>query len=234
MITTQMTQSDNALPSSVTRPTSSVPIPSRAISSWPLTCLFITFIISILTVTATTIPYNFNPAPLTIGLEKLGVGLLVGPEDIAYVSSSEVTVENWVNTGGRPLGLAFGRHNEVIVADVEQGLLNISRYNKKVVLTDEEEDVKFRLTDSVDITKDGMVYFVDASYKYRLSEFTLEILEGNPHGKLLSYDLRTRRTRVLVPELYFANGVAVSKDQYSWSSVRQSCTFIHDSTLLLK
>lgn len=95
-------------------------------------------------------------------------------------------------------------------------MVNISRDNKKVVvLTDEAENVKFRLTDSVDIARDGMVYFGDASYKYNLSEFTLEILEGNPHGRLLSYDPRTRKTRVLVRDLYFANGVAVSKDQYS-------------------
>lgn len=97
-----------------------------------------------------------------------------------------------------------------------QGLLNISRANKKVVvLTEEAENVKFRLTDSVDIAKYGMVYFADASYKYSSSEFTLEILEGNPHGRLLSYDPRTRKTWVLARDLYLANGVALSKDQYS-------------------
>ncbi|KAH7519840.1 hypothetical protein FEM48_Zijuj08G0079800 [Ziziphus jujuba var. spinosa] len=164
-----------------------------------------------------------------VGLEKLGVGQLVGPEDLAYdtrsgliytgcadgwikrvkvnKSNSHVTVENWVKTGGRPLGLAFGRNKE--------GLLNVSRHGKVRLLTDQAEGVKFRLTDSVDVAKDGMVYFADASYKYSLSEFTLDFLEGKPHGRLLSYNPRTKRTRVLVRDLYFANGVAVSPDQNS-------------------
>ena len=73
------------------------------------------------------------------GAELLGVGKFQGPEDILYDSRSEMiytgsgdgwiqrvwlnesasdtVVENWVNTGGRPLGLALGLNNEVIVAD---------------------------------------------------------------------------------------------------------------------
>jgi hypothetical protein len=73
------------------------------------------------------------------GSELLGLKQLIGPEDIAYDSSSGVIytscadgwvkrvtindsvadtiVESWVNTGGRPLGLALGHDNEVIVAD---------------------------------------------------------------------------------------------------------------------
>jgi DNA-binding beta-propeller fold protein YncE len=73
------------------------------------------------------------------GSELVGVGDLKGPEDVAYEPKSGViytgcadgwikrvtvndsvshsVVEKWVNTGGRPLGIAFGRNNEVIVAD---------------------------------------------------------------------------------------------------------------------
>jgi len=73
------------------------------------------------------------------GSELVGVGDLKGPEDVAYEPKSGViytgcadgwinrvtvndsvshsVVEKWVYTGGRPLGIAFGRNNEVIVAD---------------------------------------------------------------------------------------------------------------------
>lgn len=81
------------------------------------------------------------------------------------------------------------------------------------VLTDEAEGQKFRTTDAVDVAQNGMVYFSDASYKYSSDELDWDILEGKPHGRLLSYDPATKATQVLLPNLYFANGVAVSPDQ---------------------
>ena len=69
----------------------------------------------------------------------MGDGLVVGPEDLVYdpnghllytgcedgwikrVRLSEavasMSVENWTYTGGRPLGLAVGAENQLIVAD---------------------------------------------------------------------------------------------------------------------
>jgi sugar lactone lactonase YvrE len=81
------------------------------------------------------------------------------------------------------------------------------------LLTDEAEGQKFRITDAVDVADNGIIYFSDASYKYSLSECALDILEGKPHGRLLSYDPATKSTKVLLQNLYFANGVAVSPDQ---------------------
>ena len=76
------------------------------------------------------------------GSELVGAGSLLAPEDVAYDSKSgliytgcedgwikrvtvhesatESLVENWVNTGGRPLGLAHGINNQVIVADADK------------------------------------------------------------------------------------------------------------------
>lgn len=76
------------------------------------------------------------------GSEKIGVNQLLSPEDVAYDQNSGViytgcvdgwvkkvkvnesaadsTVEDWVFTGGRPLGLALGIHGEVIVADADK------------------------------------------------------------------------------------------------------------------
>ncbi|KAE8010719.1 hypothetical protein FH972_007062 [Carpinus fangiana] len=169
------------------------------------------------------------------GLELVGVGDLKGPEDVAYEPKSGViytgcadgwikrvtvndsvshsVVEKWVNTGGRPLGIAFGRNNEVIVADGVKGLLKVTTEGTVELLTDEAEGQKFRTTDAVDVADNGIIYFSDASYKYSLSECALDILEGKPHGRLLSYDPATKSTKVLLQNLYFANGVAVSPDQ---------------------
>ncbi|AEE78791.1 putative strictosidine synthase transcription factor WD40-like family [Arabidopsis thaliana] len=183
----------------------------------------------------TSIPPLISDKYLT-GAEFIGVGLLDKPEDIAYHqdsnliytgcidgwvkrvsvhdSANDSVVEDWVNTGGRPLGIAFGVHGEVIVADAYKGLLNISGDGKKTeLLTDQAEGVKFKLTDVVAVADNGVLYFTDASYKYTLHQVKFDILEGKPHGRLMSFDPTTRVTRVLLKDLYFANGVSMSPDQ---------------------
>ncbi|XP_077246816.1 protein STRICTOSIDINE SYNTHASE-LIKE 6-like [Tasmannia lanceolata] len=168
------------------------------------------------------------------GSEGLGNGLLPGPEDLAYdpeaqviytgcadgwikrvniTDSGHVSVDNWVHVaGGRPLGLALSPEKQLIVADAYKGLLRVTREGVVVVLTEEAEGVRFRLPDGVDLAGDGVVYFTDASYKYNLEEFVLDALEGRPYGRLMSFDPSTNETRVLVRDLYFANGVAVSPE----------------------
>ncbi|XP_022774023.1 protein STRICTOSIDINE SYNTHASE-LIKE 5-like [Durio zibethinus] len=172
---------------------------------------------------------------MLLGAELLGVGKFQGPEDIVYDSRSEViytgsgdgwikrvwlnesasdtVVENWVRTGGRPLGLALGLNTEVIVADAYKGLLNISRDGAIELLADGAEDLKFKLTDDVDVAEDGMIYFTDASHKYSLNEVRQDLFEGRPYGRLISFDPVSKRTEVLLSDLYFANGIAVSPDQ---------------------
>ncbi|XP_044469608.1 protein STRICTOSIDINE SYNTHASE-LIKE 7-like [Mangifera indica] len=163
------------------------------------------------------------------GAELLGLGVLPGPEDIVYdsrlnviytgcedgwikrVTLNDSVVENWINTGGRPLGLAL-RDNEFVVADAYKGLLKINA-NEIELLTDEAESQKFKLTDAVEIAEDGMIYFTDASYKYDVSEVNWDFLEGKPFGRLLSFDPVTKNTKLLLHHLYFANGVTISPDQ---------------------
>lgn len=83
------------------------------------------------------------------------------------------------------------------------------------LLTNEAEGVKLNLTNFVDVAKDGMLYFSDASYKYSLKDVAVDLLEGKPNGRLLSYNPVTKQTKVLLSHLYFANGVALSPDQSS-------------------
>ncbi|XP_009605180.1 protein STRICTOSIDINE SYNTHASE-LIKE 6-like [Nicotiana tomentosiformis] len=168
--------------------------------------------------------------------EKIGVDRLLSPEDVAYDLNSGVIytgcvdgwvkrvtvnesvgdsrVENWVFTGGRPLGVALGHYGEVIVVDADKGLLlNVTSEGEIKVLTEEAEGLKLKLADAVDIAENGMIYFSDASYKYNFKDYIYDFLEGRPYGRLLSYDPLTKQTKTLLRDLYFANGVAVSPDQ---------------------
>ncbi|KAL8240463.1 hypothetical protein R6Q59_013818 [Mikania micrantha] len=171
-----------------------------------------------------------NPRMLH-GSEKIGEGQLLGPEDIVFdpklrviytscvdgwikrVTVNDSVVENWVNTGGRPLGLALGYSGEVYVADAFKGILKITEDGAIEALTDEAEGVKFGTTDAVAVAKDGVLYFTDASWKYELHNFVLDILEGRPYGRFMSYDPSTKKTKVIARDLYYANGVEMSPDQ---------------------
>ncbi|KAJ9703884.1 hypothetical protein PVL29_005247 [Vitis rotundifolia] len=214
-------------------PTPSQSSMDRRSSSWPLGLL--TLILA--PVASAMLLYQLDPMtqllfPSTRS-EMIGVGKLLGPEDIAYhpdshliytgcadgwvkrVTLNDSMVQNWAFTGGRPLGVALGRHGQLIVADAEKGLLEVTTDGMVKTLTDEAEGLKFKLTDSVDVAVDGMIYFTDASYKYSLKEYIWDILEGRPHGRLMSFDPSTKETKVLVLDLFFANGVIVPPDQNS-------------------
>jgi sugar lactone lactonase YvrE len=160
--------------------------------------------------------------------DLLAKGEVYGPEDttvnangVVYTGTQDGwivrvwpdgRVENWLNTGGRPLGMVFNQQGNLIVADAWKGLLSIAPDKSVTVLTTEAEGLSFGFTDDVDIAPDGRIYFTDASSRFNQPEYMLDLLEMRPHGRLLRYDPATGETDVLLRDLYFANGVAVSPD----------------------
>ncbi len=152
------------------------------------------------------------------------------PEDVAFDSQDRIYcgtqngfifrfqpdgthAEVFAETKGRPLGLAFDRKDNLIVADAVIGLMSIAPDGKATVLSTEAEGVPFRCTNDLDVGKDGTIYFTDASSKFPLTQLKADLLEHRPNGRLLAYDPQTNQNRVLLRDLYFANGVAVSPDQ---------------------
>jgi len=99
------------------------------------------------------------------------------------------------------------------VADAIKGLLSLNREGNITVLATEADGVAFRCTNDLDVAADGTIYFTDASYKYSLTQLKSDLLEHQPNGRFMAYDPHTKQTRVLLRDLYFANGVAVSPDQ---------------------
>ncbi len=163
-------------------------------------------------------------------VERLGAGAGVGPEDVAIDSQGRIyggmedgrimrfqpdgsQAELFADTGGRPLGLHFDAAENLIVADAYEGLLSIAPDGSITVLSTEHDGVPFKITDDVDIADDGTIYFSDASFKFPVDEFVLDTFEHRPNGRLLAYDPNTKVTQLLLDDLYFANGVAVSPDQ---------------------
>jgi sugar lactone lactonase YvrE len=167
-----------------------------------------------------------EPNDTLMKAELLGRGQVHGPEDTAVDGQGRVyaglhdgrivrieddgSVEPFVDTGGRPLGMDFAADGALIVADAYKGLLRIDPQGKIEVLTSEAEGVPFKFTDDLDIASDGTIYFTDASARFEQPDYLLDLLEARPHGRLLSYNPATKETRVLLKGLYFANGVALS------------------------
>jgi sugar lactone lactonase YvrE len=154
-----------------------------------------------------------------------------GPEDVAvdaqgrvYVGLEEGQVlryaadgsdpQVFADTGGRPLGLDFDNDGNLIVADASKGLLSIDPSGAIEVLCTEAGYHPFRFTDGVDVDSQNVAWFSDASYKWSHDGHAMEeALESAPNGRLVKYDINTGECSVVLDDLFFANGIAVSPDE---------------------
>jgi sugar lactone lactonase YvrE len=119
----------------------------------------------------------------------------------------------FADTHGTPLGLVFDQTGNLIVADAVKGLLAITPDGEVKSLSTEADGIPFGCTNDLDVATDGTIYFTDASSKFPLTKFTADLLEHQPNGRLLAFDPKTKSSRTILKDLYFANGVAVSPDQ---------------------
>ena len=118
---------------------------------------------------------DFMPNTALAGVERLDIAathgpeaLALGPDGLLYTSSHEGWIvrydpvadnsERWVNTGGRPLGLAFDGEGTLLVADAYLGLLGIAPGGELTVLSDRLNGAPIRYADDVDVAPDGLFW----------------------------------------------------------------------------
>ncbi len=162
--------------------------------------------------------------------QRLSLGTGFGPEDVALDAQGRIyggfedgriiqlkadgsQPRVFADTHGRPLGLSFDQTGNLIVADAIKGLLSVNPNGEVTALSTGADGIPFACTNDLDVAADGTIYFTDASSKFPLTKFTLDLLEHQPNGRLLAFDPKTKSTRTILKDLYFANGVAVSPDQ---------------------
>ncbi|HEX3345114.1 MAG TPA: SMP-30/gluconolactonase/LRE family protein [Polyangiaceae bacterium] len=118
------------------------------------------------------------------------------------------------NTGGRPLGIEREPDGGgLVVCDAHKGLLRLDASGRLETLVDSYEGEPLRFTNNAAIASDGTIYFSDTSTKYSIEGYRRDLLEHQPRGRLFAYDPRSRETRLVLGGLYFANGVALSRDE---------------------
>ena len=157
--------------------------------------------------------------------ERMVEGVGVGPEDVAkgndgwfYTGFHDGRIirfneagrhEEFVNTGGRPLGLQFDKQGNLIVADSYKGLISIAKDKTITVLVDSVDGKKMTFVDDLDIAEDGTIWFSDATMRHYQETYIYDLIEARPTGRLLSYSPATGETTVHMNKLFFANGVAL-------------------------
>ncbi len=123
------------------------------------------------------------------------------------------TPEVLFDTKGRPLAMASHPDGRLIVCDAHAGLLAIDSAGKIDVLATGFGGVPFRFVDDLAITKDGVIYFSDASARNSIERFTEDLLEHQATGRLLKYVPATKELSLVADGFAFTNGVALSGDE---------------------
>lgn len=158
--------------------------------------------------------------------EVLSIAGGAGPEDVAVDGEGRIYgglldgrivrlepdgsgQETFADTGGRPLGLAWDADGNLLVCDSYKGLLRIDPAGKVEVLSTACDGLAFGFANDLDVAEDGTVYFSDASSRFGVGRYKLDLMEHRPNGRLLAWDPKTKATRLVADRLYFANGVAV-------------------------
>ncbi|KAG9458027.1 hypothetical protein H6P81_002535 [Aristolochia fimbriata] len=164
------------------------------------------------------------------GVVKIGEGIVDRPEDLAvdkegslYTATRDGWIkklhkngswEEWRMMGGSSmLGMATAVDGGLLVCDAEKGLLKVDEGGVTVVAS-EVEGSKIRFADDVIQGADGNIYLSDASTKFGFHEWILDLLEAEPHGRVLKHDPSTGTTSLLLSHLAFPNGVALSSEQH--------------------
>jgi len=160
-----------------------------------------------------TIKIGFGPEDVVFDKKGLMYSGLASGQVIRHSPLSGLT-EEWVNTGGRPLGLAFDHQGNLVVADAKKGLLSITKNGQITTLASAINGVPFKFIDDLAIAKNGVIYFVDSSRHYSIEDdYILDsFMDGRPLGRLLSYDPHSRKVDVIRDKLFFPNGITMSHD----------------------
>lgn len=162
-------------------------------------------------------------------VEPLHGGALEGPEDIAVAPDGRLytgladgrivrfdanggELQDFVHIDGRPLGMEFAPDGTLWVANGHGGLLAFDAAGTEVDRVDAVNGAPLVFADDLTIAGDGTVWFSEASTRFSPEKAALDAVEGNPTGRLLSYDPRTKETRVRLEGLRYANGVVMGPD----------------------
>ena len=176
----------------------------------------------------------FAPNEMLKSATGINLGDFEGPEDatlgqdgriyVTTASGSIVRIQNrgiseFVNVGGRPLGIETDHDGSLVVANAVVGLQRIERDGSVTILLHEYGQQPLENANNLGIGPNGVIYFSQTSTKFTASGFggsyeasLLDILEQGGNGNVYAFNPASGIATRLMTNLNYANGVAVSKD----------------------
>ena len=153
--------------------------------------------------------------------EPIALNKIEGPEDvildrgdnlytvnrngsiIRFLAPDYAAREEFARIGGRPLGLAFDRDQNLLVCIAGMGVYGVKPIRTVFKVTDRtnrtrtrlKDDSRLYLADDLDVAPDGKIYFSEASTRYELTDWALDGFEGRGNGRLICHDPKTGVTR---------------------------------------
>ncbi|GFT39149.1 adipocyte plasma membrane-associated protein [Trichonephila clavipes] len=118
---------------------------------------------------------------------------------------------------GRPLGLVFNKAGHLYAVDGYLGLfkIDISSGKKVNILPSKTivEDLPLTFLNSLTFDeKEENLYITQSSTRWNISSVIVSIIEHDTSGRLLKYNLKTKKVTVILKDLAFANGVVLTHD----------------------
>lgn len=121
---------------------------------------------------------------------------------------------------GRPLGLEFNKKGLLYVVDAYHGLftVDVKTGKKNNILPSttivDGHNLTF-LNDLVIDEKEEVIYLTQSSTKWDIGMVLVSIIEHDSSGRLLKYNLKTKKVHTVLTGLSFPNGLVYSKDGMS-------------------
>jgi len=176
-----------------------------------------------------------------LGVETIGLNQVEGPEDVIldrqdrlYGSTRDGNIirfsganfehrDVFAHIGGRPYGMQFDRDENLIVCVGGMGVYGVRPNGEVFKVSDEtnrtwyklNDDSRVRMADDLDIAPDGKIYYSDCTTRYEATTYALDVMEGRPNGRLLCADPATGKTRTVIKQFHFPNGICVAHDAKS-------------------
>ncbi|MGV0749381.1 SMP-30/gluconolactonase/LRE family protein [Mycolicibacter minnesotensis] len=118
-----------------------------------------------------------------------------------------------VDTGGRPLGLAFTRDHRLLICDSHRGLLRYDPQTRQLeTLVSEVDGRPLTFCSNAVEAADGTIYFTESTSRFRYEHYKGSVIEARGSGSLMQRS-PDGTVSVLATGLHFANGVTLTADE---------------------
>ena len=173
----------------------------------------------------------FEPNKQLQAATAIDLGEFEGPEDATLGADGAVyattlsghvirirnrSAEVFADVRGRPLGIETDTDGSLVIANAYTGLQRVGTDGSVTTLYGGDDADVF--ANNLAIADDGKIYFTEASRKFGAREYrdtmdatVFDVMEHGGHGRVLRYDPVSGEAEVLLDNLAYANGIAISE-----------------------